>query len=193
MRQLSQKGFLVEKQHSLQKKGVESYTKDLDTDGSVFVAYSDIDSRERLVVYTDKKTALLYVGWGVILIGLMNGLLSLQATFERVALSMTAISILGGLIILFYQKYQNKFYLVPLDDGRSLPIIYDNPNLAEVELFIDDIYEARRLDYRKRYFRIEESSDKETEIMRMKWLLREKIINKSEYELMIDAINTQFM
>lgn len=67
-------------------------------------------------------------------------------------------------------------------------ILYNKPNKASCDNFINKIFEERKVYYRANYFFINYENDKDTELNKMQWLLKEEVITENEYNVVHDEI-----
>lgn len=193
MKELRQKQFFIEKHFIIKRDGVENHKRSLETDSSAFITYSDIDDRQKARVIREKYPILFYVGVFIMLVGLLRASLLLDEDISRSLIGGGLTVALGIIILFIYRLLQLRYFLLPLEEDKHLYMIHNAPNPTAFEAFVDAIYEARKLNYRKNYFYINEESDKKTEVSRMKWLLKENIITDEEYEDIVDEINLRFM
>jgi hypothetical protein len=77
---------------------------------------------------------------------------------------------------------------MPLSEGKSFMILYDNPSEFAVTVFIDEIYESSKQHYRNNYFFINYDNPAKTELDKMKWLFAENMISENECNVVVDEI-----
>ena len=180
MTELKQRGLFEKREFKITEFGLETYTKDFEIDTTNSWTFDDFSNKSR--IYTEKYPKILYVGLLTILVGLIRGGLIVGEDPVAALISGIAVSIIGTIVILIYVFYQKKYTLLCLDSEMEVFVLHEKPNKKEFDEFIRSFYEARKNNYREKYFKIDFDLDKDKQIDRMKWLRRENIITESELE-----------
>lgn len=190
---LTQRKLWIRKVHILKPDGLQTHTQDLEIDSTIFIPFSDIDSRKKTRIYSRKKVEIFYAGALLVLFGLVIFATELYKGFEHAFRAGLPVVILGLLVFGFYILNQIKYFLVPMDNGQMIYFLYNNPSAERLKAFINALYEARKLKYREIYFKIDLENDKQKELSRMSWLLSEQIISQDEYEEIVEQIHIKFL
>lgn len=191
MRELKQKSLFEKREFKITDSGLETYTKDFEIDTSNFWSFDDFSDKTR--IHTEKYPKVLYAGLLTVLVGLIRGGLTIGNNPTTAIVSGTVVVTIGTIIILIYVFYQKKYTLLSMDNDHHVFVLHDNPNKHEFEEFIKSFYEARKANYREKYFKIDLHGDRENQIDRMKWLHRENIITGTEFEIIVEEIQAKLI
>lgn len=190
MRELNQKIFLEERRFKLTETGLETYVNDLDMESENFVPYEDFSNS--LKIYTEKFPKIMYIALAIFLLAALRSAIMADPV-EIASTSSTWLIAIGAVLVFIYKVYQKEYKALELDDGRRVFILANSPSTQEVNAFIEDFFEMRKKDYRKRYFTINTDNEQQKEIDRMYWLHRENIITESELDFILDEIKIKFL
>jgi hypothetical protein len=173
-------------------EGVFYYSKDFKNSTELYFTFAEIAERKKVRFQTvTQMNAFWYIPMIIIVVICLSMAMSNGGTI---------ITNLVGIATFIFALLSNWIFMVknvcvPIEQGGSISYMYffDNiPFKSSGDEIVEKIYKARAINYKDRYFRIYESNDKDTELGRMEWLFREKIISKAEYEMMVELINDAF-
>lgn len=173
-------------------EGVFYYSKDFKNSTELYFTFAEIAERKKVRFQTIYQ---MNTFWYIPMVVIVTVCFSISWTNGG-----TILSNLLGISTFIFALLSNwifrvKNVCVPIEQGGSISYMYffDNiPNKTSGDEIVEKIYKARAINYKDRYFRIYESNDKDTELGRMEWLFREKVISKPEYEMMVELINDTF-
>lgn len=189
--ELKQKAFGERREFKLTESGIETYVKDFEIESTNSWSFDNIEKNSR--IYTTKNVKVLNVGLFAILFGIIRGLIFISSDFIHSLISGGAITFIGMCITAYYFFSQRKYFLIQMDDDKSIFILYNNPSKKEFDEFIETLYKKRAKYYRDSYFFIDYDDSKEKQLNKMNWLKKEEIISQSEYEVSTEEIRIKMI
>jgi hypothetical protein len=121
------------------------------------------------------------------LIGLVLNFAGISALMRWAPLWGIASVILFG----FHFYKRRRYFLVDLNNERSIFFIADQPSKNALIDFVQAMYGSRKKYLRDRYFVTNPVNDPENELRRFQWLLDEGVISENEFQQMKVLLITQ--
>ncbi len=185
--ELKQRAFFEKREFKITEEGLETYVKDHETDSTNFWHFDNIELKNRY--YTEKRPKILYWALIIMVIGLVRTCFFFGDDLTRSLISGISTFIIGTGVLGFYFLNQKKYFLIELDNEKQIFVLAQKPNETEFNAFIETLYQKRAEYYKKNYFFIDYTGEKEKQLSKMKWLKKENIISDKEYEFVIEEIN----
>jgi hypothetical protein len=186
--ELKQRQWWIRKHLTLLPDGLHYYSKDHENETDLKIEFSQVSSRDKSFVKTERYPKILNVAYFVAAIGILRSAVMYPSNAEF--LTGVGISLALGLVgVLIYRLVKTDYFCILLDDNTALFLLRRNPSAKEVANFTDALFTARKAHYRKEYFFIDYEGERKQELERMKWLFSEKIITENEYLVVVDEIN----
>jgi len=107
---------------------------------------------------------------------------------EGVLSAVTIWTVIAIVLVVLYWLTIRNYLIIDLDDGKFINFLKDNPNKIEFDEFIEVLYNTRNKMLYDRYCHIDMNNDKQMEITKFSWLLREKVITKETYDLILEEL-----
>ncbi len=183
-----QSKFWVQKKFIFNKDGIEFYSKEFGAESMTTILYSKIEPQSKCRIYTESYPLIYKIGLVICAIFLASVVMPAPYSLAtKILIAVTGIMFGIATIISFY-FIQIKYYLIELEDETQMWVIINAPNKDEVQQFVDVLFENRKQNYRKNYFKINYDNLKEKELDRMKWLRSENIITEAEYQVVAEEV-----
>ncbi len=160
---------------------IRLYVKDMDGETETFIDYESITPTTRLITRQNGRLYVAAISFGIFaLVGFILNLAGISALMRWVPLWGVASVVLFG----FHFYKRRRYFLVDLNNDRSIFFIADQPSKNALKEFVQSMYESRKKYLRDRYFATNPNSEPENELRRFQWLLNEEVISETEFQQM---------
>jgi hypothetical protein len=186
--ELKQKYLGESRQFFLEPNRVRLITKNINGENEYYISYESISTTTRTL--TQQKGLVLVLAIMFVIFALTQLIIYFITNYAE----FIAVAILLGVVSLvffalnFYQK--RRYFLVDLNDKKSIFFIADKPSSEQLTSFIKSLYEARKQYLRKKYYVINPSNSLHGELEKFQFLLNEEIISEAEFQAMKTALDS---
>ena len=164
--------FLLSNKLKLNLKGVRCEQEN-------YISYESLKGEAK--ISCRKNSKLLFMAMAMltfaVCIFLQTIILARGSTYIFLPLIFTFLS------AVLYQHHQQHYIILETCDRRKVVFLRDKPNRKALEIFLARLWLYRRQYLRDKYFYINYDGDFGQQTERLKWLLEERAIAKSEYKL----------
>lgn len=169
----------------LEEERIRCKSKDSSGELEFFVNYSDLTTQTRRFMRRDGRIYTFAVSFGLFaLVGFVADLLGYSLLMRWAPFwAVVAIIFLG-----FYFWRRRSFLFLDLSNGKTLVFLENNPSAEALSQFLQEMNEARKRYFRRKYFKIIDPSNPRQEMARFEWLLDNEIISKQEMEDMVTEL-----
>jgi len=177
--ELHQKTLLEKRSFFLLSNKLKLRSKDAQGEQENYISYESLKSEAKITCHKNSK--LLFMAMAMLTVAICIFLQS--SIINRDFIYIIFPVILAFLSGVLYQHHQQDYIILETCDRRKVIFLRDKPNRQALEIFLTRLWLYRRQYLRDKYFYINYDRDLKQQTERLKWLLKENVINKSEYKL----------
>ena len=142
-------------------------------------SYESLNRKVQIICY--KNPQLFFLALAMIA---FSGCLLLQSLIiEEGAYYSVLPLIIAILSIILYQYKQQNYIIIETSIGQKIVFILNKPNRQALETFLVRLWSYRKQYLRDKYFYVNYNCDLDRQTLRLRWLLEQNIITKTEYKL----------
>ena len=174
----------------LEEERIRCKAKDSSGELEFFVNYPDLTTQTRSFLRRDGRIYTFAVSFGLFaLVGFAAYALGYPVLMRWAPLWAIAAIIFFG----FYIWRRRSFLFLDLTNGKVLVFLKDNPSAEALERFLQEMNEARKRYFRRKYFKIINPADPREEMARLEWLHHNEIISEQEMnDMAAELMGRQF-
>ena len=179
--ELHQRTLLEKRSFFLLSNKLKLHLKDAKGERENYINYESLKGEAKITCRKNSKLLFLAIAMltFAVCIFLQNLISERGLGFVYVFLPL----FLACLSAILYQHRQQDYIVLETCDRRKVVFLRDKPNRQALEIFLARLWLYRRQYLRDKYFYINYDGDFERQTERLKWLLNEKAIARSEYKL----------
>ena len=177
--ELHQKTLLEKRSFFLLSNKLKLHLKDAKGEQENYINYESLKGEARIICRKNSK--LLFMAMAMLTFAMCVFLQSL--ILERGQICVFLPLTFACLSAILYRYRQQHYVILETCDRRQIVFLRDKPNRQALEIFLARLWLYRRQYLRDKYFYINYDGDFKQQTERLKWLLEEKAIAKSEYKL----------
>lgn len=175
--ELHQKTLLEKRSFFLLSNKLKLQLKDSQGEQENYISYESLKGEARIACRKNAK--LLFMAMATLTFSVCVFLQSLILNQEfAYILPLITLAFLSGVL---YQHRQQDYIILETSDRRKVVFLRDKPNRKALEVFLARLWLYRKQYLRDKYFYINYDRDLKQQTKRLKWLLKENVISKSEY------------
>lgn len=177
--ELHQKTLLEKRSFFLLSNKLKLQLKDGQGEQENYISYENLKGEAR--ISSRKNAKLLFLAMATLTFAVCVFLQSLilNQAFVSILLPIT-LAFLSGIL---YQHRQQDYIILETNDRRKVIFLRDKPNRKALEIFLARLWLYRKQYLRDKYFYINYDRDFKQQTKRLRWLLEENVITKSEFNL----------
>lgn len=177
--ELHQRTLLEKRSFFLLSNKLKLYLKDGEGEHENYVNYESLKGEAK--ISCRKNSKLLFITISMLTFSLCIFLQSL--IFNQGFAYIIFPLIVAFLSIILYQYRQQNYIILETCDRRKVIFLRDKPNRKALERFLAQLWQYRKQYLREKYFYISYDHDLQQQTERLRWLLEQNAISKSEYRL----------
>ncbi len=176
--ELHQKTLLEKRSFFLLPNKIKLYLKNPEGEYENYISYEKLKSEAQIRCYKNYK--LLFI---TIVAMSSAGCVLLQSFILNSgfihALFPAIVALLFGIL---YQVKQQSYIVIDTVDRKKIIFIKDKPNRKILENFLKQLWHQRKQYLREKYFYINHNQNRQQQTERLRWLLEQKAISKTEFK-----------
>ena len=95
-------------------------------------------------------------------------------------------SMITLILVILYKIKKQEYIIIETIDRQQVVFLRNKPNRQALESFLDRLWLQRKRYLREKYFYINHSQDVRQQTERLRWLLEQKVITKTEFKFAKD-------
>ncbi|MEM6613772.1 MAG: hypothetical protein AAF652_16235 [Cyanobacteria bacterium P01_C01_bin.72] len=175
--ELHQRTLLEKRSFFLLSNKLKLYLKDAEGEHENYVTYESLKGEAKISCRQNPKLLFLMMAMFTFSVCILLQSLMINRGFGYVILPLV-IAILAGFL---YRFRQQNYIILETCDRRKVIFLRDRPNRQALEKFLTLLWQYRKQYLREKYFYIDEDRDLQQQTERLRWLLEQNVISKSEY------------
>ena len=175
--ELHQKTLWEKRSFFLLPNKLKLYLKDSKGEHENYISYESLKGEAKISCRKNPKLLFLAVA---------------MVTFSICVLLQSSLANRGFIYIVFpsvvalisavlYRYRQRNYIILETGDRRQVIFLRDKPNRQALERFLTQLWQHRKQYLREKYFYISYDRDLKKQTERLRWLLEQNVITKSEY------------
>ncbi|MGB5633619.1 MAG: hypothetical protein WBM86_12705 [Waterburya sp.] len=176
--ELHQRTLLERRSFFLLPNKLKLYLKDTEGEHENYISYETLKGEAKISCRKNPK--LLFITMAIVTFSvciLLQSLLINQGLYY----------IIFPLVVAFFSgalyRYKQQNYIILETYDRKKVIFFRNkPSRQALELFLAQLWSYRKQYLREKYFYIDQNHDLKQQTERLRWLLEQNVITKSEYK-----------
>ena len=181
MNQLKQKYLNERREFFLEPDQIRLFVKDMDGETETFIDYESLTPRTRRITTQSGRLYVIAVSFGVFaMVGFVLNLAGVTALMRWTPVWAIASAILFG----FHLYKRRRYFLIDLNNDRSIFFIADQPSKEALEEFVRRMFESQKGYIRNKYFLTKPNANPDEELRKFQWLLEKGFISEDEFEQM---------
>lgn len=176
--ELHQRTLLEKRSFFLLPNKLKLYLKDTEGEHENYISYENLKGEAKISCRKNPK--LLYITMAML-------------TFSICILLQTLLIDQGLLFIIFplviailsailYRYKRQNYIILETYDRKKVIFFRNNPNRQALERFLVQLWSHRKQYLREKYFYINHNHDLKQQTERLRWLLEQQVITKTEYK-----------
>ena len=176
--ELHQRTLLEKRSFFLLSNKLKLHSKDAQGKQENYISYESLKGEAK--ISCRKNSTLLFGAMAMLTFAVCVFLQSLfmNQGFIYIILPLT-LAFLSGVL---YQYRQQDYIILETSDRRKVVFLRDKPNRQALEVFLARLWLYRKQYLRDKYFYINYDRDLQQQTERLRWLLKENVISRSEYK-----------
>ena len=180
--ELHQTAWLEKRSFILLPNKLKLYLKDLQGEHENYVSYEKLKSEAQ--IYSQRNHKLFFL---TIMAISFTSCILLQSVILNHGFSHVILPSLVTLICaVLYKTKKQEYIIVETIDCKRVLFLRDRPNRRDLEYFLDQLWLHRKRYLREKYFYINHHQDIQQQMERLRWLLEQKVITKTEFKFAKD-------
>ena len=177
--ELHQKTLWEKRSFFLLPNKLKLYLRDSEGEHENYIRYENLQGEAKISCRKNPK--LLFIA---IIMVTFSICILLQSSIANRGFSYVVFPLIVALIsAILYQYRQQNYIILETRDRRRVIFLRDNPNRQALERFLAQLWQYRKQYLREKYFYINYDRDLNQQTERLRWLLEQNVISKSEYRL----------
>lgn len=176
--ELHQRTLLERRSFFLLPNKLKLYLKDTEGEHENYISYENLKGEAKISCRRNPK--LLYITMAMLTFSIC---ILLQSLWIDQGLSYIifplVIAILSGIL---YRYKQQNYIILETYDRKKVIFFRNNPNRQALERFLVELWSYRKQYLREKYFYINHNHDLKQQTERLRWLLEQQVITKTEYK-----------
>lgn len=176
--ELHQRTLLERRSFFLLPNKLKLYLKDTEGEHENYISYENLKGEAKISCRKNPK--LLYITMAMLTFSIC---ILLQSLWIDQGLSYIifplVIAILSGIL---YRYKQQNYIILETYDRKKVIFFRNNPNRQALERFLVKLWSYRKQYLREKYFYINHNHDLKQQTERLRWLLEQQVITKTEYK-----------
>lgn len=176
--ELHQRTLLERRSFFLLPNKLKLYLKDTEGEHENYISYENLKGEAKISCRKNPK--LLYITMAMLTFSIC---ILLQSLWIDQGLSYIifplVIAILSGIL---YRYKQQNYIILETYDRKKVIFFRNNPNRQALERFLVELWSYRKQYLREKYFYINHNHDLKQQTERLRWLLEQQVITKTEYK-----------
>ena len=180
--ELHQKSWLEKRSFILLPNELKLHFKDAQGEFENYISYEKLKSQAQIRSRRNHKLffiTLMAIGFtiSILLQSILVGNGFRHAIFP---------SLVGLISAILYKVKKQEYIIVETVDRKKIIFLRNKPNRKALENFLDRLWIQRKKYLREKYFYINYSQDTQQQTERLRWLLEQKVITKTEFKFAKD-------
>lgn len=175
--ELHQKTLLEKRSFFLLSNKLKVYLKDAEGEHENYITYESLKGEAKISCRRNPKLLFLMMAMFTFSVCILLQSLIINQGFGYVIFPLV-IAILAGFL---YRFRQQNYIVLETCDRRKVVFLRDRPNRQALEKFLTLLWQYRKQYLREKYFYIDGDRDLQQQTERLRWLLEQNVISKSEY------------
>jgi hypothetical protein len=180
--ELHQKTWLEKRSFVLLPNKLKLYLKDVQGEYENYISYEKIKGEAQIRSRKNQKLFLITLVSTSFTICILLQSVMLKSGFRHAIFP----SIVALLFAILYHVKKEDHIVVETVDRQRIIFLRNKPNRKALEVFLHQLWLQRNQYLRKKYFYISQSQDVQQQTERLRWLLEEKVITKTEFKFAKD-------
>lgn len=175
--ELHQKTLFEKRSFFLLSNKLKLYLNDGEGEHENYISYESLKGEAKISYRKNSK--LLFVTLAMLA---FSGCILLQSLIINQGFTYLVFPLIIALISGAFYHYQKQNYIIlETCDRRKVIFLRDKPNRRALEQFLAQLWKHRKQYLREKYFYINCDHDLKQQTDRLRWLLEQNVISKSEY------------
>ncbi|MEL6912438.1 MAG: hypothetical protein AAFO85_19920 [Cyanobacteria bacterium J06598_4] len=175
--ELHQKTWLEKRSFFLLSNKLKLYLRDAEGEHENYIAYETLKGEARISCRKNSKLLFLMMAMVTFSFCLLLQSLIIDQGFIYLVFPLL-IAFLAGFL---YQFRQQNYIILETYDRQKVVFLRDKPNRPALEKFLTNLWQHRKQYLREKYFYVDGDRDLKQQTERLRWLLEQNVISKSEY------------
>ena len=180
--ELHQKLWLETKSFILLPDKLKLYSKNLKGETKSYISYEKLKGEAQITSRRNPKLlfiALMTIGFAAYIV--LQSIL-LGGEFNRATVPI----VVAFIFAVLYKVRKQEYIIIKVVNHQQIIFYKNKPNRKTVEFFLDRLWIQRKRYLRDKYFYINYSQDIQQQTARLRWLLEQKVITKTEFKFAKD-------
>ena len=175
--ELHQKTLWEKRSFFLLPSKLKLYLKDSKGEHENYISYESLKGEAKISCRKNPKLLFLATAMVTFSICILLQSLIIDRGFSYIVFPL----IVALISAVLYQYRQQNYIILETGDRRQVIFLRDKPNRRALEQFLTQLWQHRKQYLREKYFYISYDRDLKKQTERLRWLLEQNIITKSEY------------
>lgn len=176
--ELHQKTLLEKRSFFLLPNKLKLYLKDTEGEHENYISYENLKGEAKISCRKNPKLLFIALAMVTFSICILLGSLSFNQGLSYIIFPIFA-AILSGIL---YRYKQQNYIILETYDRKKVIFFRNNPNRQILERFLVELWSYRKQYLREKYFYIDHNHDLKQQTERLRWLLEQQVITKTEYK-----------
>ncbi|MEL6494161.1 MAG: hypothetical protein AAFQ41_03435 [Cyanobacteria bacterium J06623_7] len=175
--ELHQKTLWEKRSFFLLPNKLKLYLKDREGEHENYIRYESLKGEAKISCRKNSQLLFLAIGMATFSICIL-----VQSLIVELGIIYTIFPLVVAIIsAVLYQFRQQNYIILETCDRRKVIFFRDKPNRQALERFLTHLWQHRKQYLREKYFYINCDRDLQQQTERLRWLLEQNVISKSEY------------
>lgn len=176
--ELHQKTLFEKRSFFLLPNKLKLYLKDAQGEYENYIPYEKLHSEAQIRTRKNYKLFFMTITATSFTVCILLQSLALRQGWSQVIIPIIVTIVCG----ILYQVKQESYVIIDTLDRKKVIFLRDQPNRQTLEKFLDQLWLKRKEYLREKYFYINHSQDLQQQTERLRWLLEQKAITKTEFK-----------
>lgn len=176
--ELHQTALLEKRSFFLLQNKLKTYVKNIEGEQEDYITYESLKGEAKVICRKNSNLLFLTMATISFAVCLLIHTLFTSQDFKLAIFPVTVAILLTTL----YQTQQQKYTTLETFDRRQVILLHNKPNRKALDRFLKQLWSQRRMYLRDKYFYISHNHDRQQQTNRLRWLLEQNAITKSEFK-----------
>ena len=180
--ELHQKTWLQKRSFILLPNKLKLHFKDVQGEHENYISYEKLKTEAQIRSHKNEKLLfLMAMAIGFTICIFLQTIIS-NTGFVHIIFP----SLITLILVVLYRIKKQEYIIVETVDRKQVVFLNNKPNRKALEKFLDRLWLQRKRYLREKYFYISHSQDVQQQVERLRWLLEQKAIDRTEFKFAKD-------